>query len=36
LIPVEPPQEPENWDEVMADVEKKIMIGVIKSVLITV
>ncbi len=28
LIPQEPPQNPEDWEEVMDDVEKKIMIGV--------
>ena len=28
LIPTEPPQNPEDWDTIMDDVEKKIMIGV--------
>ena len=28
LIPSEPPNEPEEWDTIMDDVEKKIMIGV--------
>ena len=28
LIPSEPPQDPEDWDTIMDDVEKKIMIGV--------
>ena len=28
LIPNEPPQNPEDWDTIMDDVEKKIMIGV--------
>jgi aromatic-L-amino-acid decarboxylase len=32
LIPEEPPEKPENWNDVMADVEKKIMIGVEKPV----
>lgn len=28
LIPREPPQDPDDWDDIMEDVEKKIMIGV--------
>jgi hypothetical protein len=28
LIPREPPQNPEEWEDIMDDVEKKIMIGV--------
>ena len=28
LIPSEPPNDPEEWDNIMDDVEKKIMIGV--------
>ena len=28
LIPSEPPQDSEDWDTIMDDVEKKIMIGV--------
>ena len=28
LIPSEPPNDPEEWDTIMDDVEKKIMIGV--------
>ena len=28
LLPDEPPQNPEEWDDIMSDVEKKIMIGV--------
>ena len=28
LIPAEPPEDPEDWDAVMEDVESKIMIGV--------
>ena len=28
LLPKEPPNTPENWDDIMDDVEKKIMIGV--------
>ena len=28
LIPAEPPSNPEDWDTIMDDVEKKIMIGV--------
>ena len=28
LIPSEPPNNPEDWDTIMDDVEKKIMIGV--------
>ena len=28
LIPPEPPTDPEEWDNIMDDIEKKIMIGV--------
>ena len=28
LIPTYPPDQPEDWDTIMDDVEKKIMIGV--------
>ena len=28
LIPPEPPTDPEDWDNIMDDIEKKIMIGV--------
>ena len=28
LIPKEPPQKPEEWEDVMKDVEEKIMVGV--------
>ena len=28
LIPKEPPQKPEEWEDVMKDVEDKIMVGV--------
>ena len=28
LIPAYPPDQPEDWDTIMDDVEKKIMIGV--------
>ena len=28
LIPKEPPQKPEEWEDVMRDVEDKIMVGV--------
>ena len=28
LIPPEPPSDPEDWDNIMDDIEKKIMIGV--------
>ena len=28
LIPSEPPEDPEDWENIMDDVEKKIMIGV--------
>ena len=28
LIPANPPDHPEDWDTIMDDVEKKIMIGV--------
>ncbi len=28
LIPEDPPNDPEDWDDIMNDVEKKIMIGV--------
>lgn len=28
LLPGEPPEEPEDWDHIMADVDKKIMPGV--------
>ena len=31
LIPSEPPNEPEEWDTIMDDVEKKIMIGVMTT-----
>ena len=31
LIPKEPPEHPEDWDTIMDDVEKKIMIGVSQS-----
>ena len=31
LIPKEPPEHPEDWDTIMDDVEKKIMIGVNKQ-----
>ena len=31
LIPSEPPNEPEEWDTIMDDVEKKIMIGVMAT-----
>ncbi len=27
IIPEDPPENPEDWEEVMNDVEKKIMIG---------
>ena len=30
LIPTHPPEYPEDWDTIMDDVEKKIMIGVSK------
>ena len=30
LIPKEPPQKPEEWEDVMKDVEDKIMVGVSK------
>ena len=30
LIPTQPPEYPEDWDTIMDDVEKKIMIGVSK------
>ena len=28
LIPLDPPDKPEGWDDIMSDVESKIMIGV--------
>ena len=28
LIPEDPPENPENWETIMDDVEKKIMVGV--------
>ena len=28
LIPQKPPENPEDWDDIMDDVEKKIMVGV--------
>ena len=28
LLPSDPPQEPESWDDIMRDVESKIMPGV--------
>ena len=28
LIPEDPPEHPEDWDTIMDDVEKKIMVGV--------
>lgn len=31
LIPEDPPENPENWDTIMDDVEKKIMVGVSKN-----
>ncbi len=31
LIPSDPPEKPEDWDTIMDDVEKKIMIGVKKK-----
>jgi hypothetical protein len=31
LIPEDPPENPENWETIMDDVEKKIMVGVRES-----
>ena len=31
LIPEDPPENPENWDTIMDDVEKKIMVGVSRN-----
>lgn len=30
MVPLEPPQESEDWDKIMKDVEDKIMPGVFK------
>ena len=32
LIPHEAPEKPEEWDQIMRDIDDKIMIGVINSV----